>query len=156
MIPAAAAHTLHNRIVPSGALRCTRPLMSQSGWSGGVRHTACPHLHFERHTSPGWSCSVMADPMLSHNASSSGSGGGGGGSYPAPTSRTVYLSKLRHGQTDSDSVWYLQDVLNRHPLTNGQTLPLTGNYLTETDEEVRLCQAQHFGWGPDPVGGSQQ
>jgi murein DD-endopeptidase MepM/ murein hydrolase activator NlpD len=27
-----------------------------------------PHLHFERHSGYGWSCSLMVDPMLSHNA----------------------------------------------------------------------------------------
>lgn len=115
-----------------------------------------PHLHFERHSGYGWSCSLMQDPMLSHNA-----GGGSSptpppasGGYPAPTSKTIYLSKLRYGQTDSDSVWYLQNVLNGHTLSGGQTLPLTGNYLDETDEEVRLCQDQHFSWAPDPVNGS--
>jgi len=56
----------------------------------------------------------------------------------------VYLSKLHYGQEDSDSVWYLQDVLNRHSLSGGQTLPLTGNFFGETDEEVRLCQGQHL------------
>lgn len=60
----------------------------------------------------------------------------------------VYLSKLRYGQGNSDSVRRLQYVLNRHKLVGGQTLPVTGNYLRETDEEVRLCQQQHGrSWG---------
>lgn len=65
----------------------------------------------------------------------------------------VYLSKLAYGQQDSDSVKRLQMHLNAHPLEGGQNLPISGNYLDETDEEVRLCQQQH-GYGSDPVGGS--
>lgn len=65
----------------------------------------------------------------------------------------VYLSKLKYGQMDSDSVKRLQDVLNGHTLEGGQDLPISGNYLDETDEEVRLCQAQH-GFGTDPAGAS--
>ena len=77
----------------------------------------------------------------------------GWGRYPKPSSKTVYLDKLHYGQTDSDSVYWLQTVLNGHTLEGGQELPLSGNYLAETDEEVRLCQAQH-GYGDDPVNGS--
>jgi hypothetical protein len=65
----------------------------------------------------------------------------------------VYLSKLRYGQKDSDSVRRLQAHLNSHPLQGGQTLQVTGNYLDDTDDEVRLCQQQH-GFGNDPIGGS--
>lgn len=79
--------------------------------------------------------------------------GGGGSDYPVPTSKTVYLSKLHYGQEDSDSVWYLQDVLNRHPLSGGSTLPTTGNYFDQTDHEVILCQQQH-GFGNDAPGTS--
>lgn len=72
-----------------------------------------------------------------------------GDTYPKPTSGTVYLSKLKYGVKNSDSVWYLQNRLNSHTLEGGEDLPLTGNYLDETDEEVRLCQQQH-GYGNDP------
>lgn len=65
----------------------------------------------------------------------------------------VYLSKLRFGQRDSDSVKRLQSVLNDHKLAGGSTLPVTGNYLDMTDNEVRLCQQQH-GFGNDPAGKS--
>ena len=65
----------------------------------------------------------------------------------------VYLSKLKYGQKDSDSVKRLQAALNEHPLQGGENLPVTGNYLDETDEEVRLCQQQH-NFGSDPAGGS--
>lgn len=76
--------------------------------------------------------------------------GSSGGSYPKPKTKDVYLDKLKYGQKDSDSVYHLQNVLNGHKLSGGQTLPLTGNYLDQTDEEVRLCQQQH-GYGNDPA-----
>lgn len=122
------------------------------GKSGARGNAKGPHLHFEFHPNSKnlWDCNVHANPSPVYGTSG---GGGGDGSYPPPTSKTVYLSKLKYGQKDSDSVWYLQDVLNRHTLSGGQTLPTTGNYLSETDEEVRLCQQQH-GFGNDPVNGS--
>lgn len=102
-----------------------------------------PHLHLEYHPQEknSWGCSVCANPqvVLDH----------GGGSSPAPPGATVYLEKLHYGQHDSDSVRHLQTVLNGHPLAGGEELPITGNYLEQTDEEVRLCQAQH-GFGNDP------
>lgn len=113
-----------------------------------------PHLHMEYHPNSkgAWSCSVHANPqpVLDHG----GGGGGGGeseaGEYPTPEGKTVYLDKLHYGQKDSDSVWHLQNALNDHTLEGGQTLPLSGSYLDETDEEVRLCQKQH-GFGNDPA-----
>jgi len=78
---------------------------------------------------------------------------GGGSTYPPPTSKKVYLSKLHYGQTDSDSVWYLQDVLNRHHLSGGSTIATSGSYLDQTDHEVILCQQQH-GFGNDAPGTS--
>lgn len=117
---------------------------------GAEGNVTGPHLHMEYHPSSkgSWSCAVHANPqpVLDHG----GSSGGGGGEYPTPTSNTVYLSKLHYGQKESDSVWYLQDALNDHPLDGGETLPTSGNYLDETDEEVRLCQVQH-GYGSDPA-----
>ena len=62
----------------------------------------------------------------------------------------VFLSKLVYGQMDSDSVKRLQMHLNDHVLENGEDLPVSGNYLDSTDEEVRLCQKQH-GYGNDPI-----
>jgi hypothetical protein len=52
----------------------------------------------------------------------------------------VYLSKLRYGQRDSDSVRRLQYVLNGHQKAG---LPITGNYFDQTDAEVREDQARH-------------
>ena len=111
----------------------------------GARGNATgPHLHFERRTSNAWSCSGHQDPMTSHNA------GGDSGSGGQPT----YLSKLRHGQRDSDSVKNLQAALNGHSMPpRGRNLPVTGNYLDQTDAEVRLCQELH-GYGNDKPGES--
>lgn len=109
-----------------------------------------PHLHMEYmpHTKGVWYCGIHADPqpILDY-------GGDTDQPYPIPSGKTVYLSKLRFGQEDSDSVWHLQDVLNGHPLTGGATLPLTGGYFAMTDAEVIKCQQQH-GFGADPAGAS--
>jgi len=120
------------------------------GTSGATGNVTGPHLHYEERTSPYGYNNVDRAPAFSKGG---GGSSGGGGDYPTPSGKTVYLDKLRYGQTDSDSVWHLQNVLNGHTLDGGQTLPLTGNYLGETDEEVRLCQTQH-GYGNDPAGGS--
>lgn len=65
---------------------------------------------------------------------------------PVPAKPVVYLSKLRFGQRDSDSVRELQKSLVRH---NAPSLPVTGNYLEQTDAAVRKCQQAH-GFGFDP------
>lgn len=111
------------------------------GEAGAEGNATGPHLHYEYHphSKDVWGCSVHADPAPTLSA----------GIEPGP----VYLSKLHHGQRDSDSVRRLQAALNAHPLQGGETLPITGDYLDETDEEVRLCQAQH-GYGEDPPGAS--
>jgi hypothetical protein len=78
---------------------------------------------------------------------------------PPPSSGTpTYLSKLRYGQRDSDSVKNLQRALNAHKMPGGSNMPVTGNYADQTDAEVRLCQRLH-GFGPrvgqsDPKGKS--
>lgn len=72
---------------------------------------------------------------------------------PSISHGEVHLDRLVYGQKDSDSVKRLQMHLNTHPLEDGSTLPITGNYGEKTDREVRLCQEQH-GFGSDPVKGS--
>lgn len=67
--------------------------------------------------------------------------------------KSTYLSKLRFGQRDSDSVRNLQRALNAHKMKGGSNLPITGNYLSQTDAEVRLCQRLH-GYGNDKAGAS--
>lgn len=72
--------------------------------------------------------------------------------------KPTYLSKLKYGQRDSESVKNLQRALNAHKMPGGTNMPVTGNYLSMTDDEVRLCQRLH-GFGPtrgssDPEGKS--
>lgn len=66
----------------------------------------------------------------------------------------VYLSRLKFGVKNSDSVKLLQERLNGIPLKGGSKLPVTGNYATRTDHEVRLWQAQICHDQPDPAGKS--
>lgn len=117
---------------------------------GTTGNSSGNHLHFGIYMQDSWCSCCGKNPQPWIDAQPGGGGGGCGEDYPRPTSGKVYLDKLHYGQKDSDSVWYLQDALNRHPLEGGQTLPLSGCYLSETDEEVRLCQKQH-GFGNDPV-----
>jgi len=50
--------------------------------------------------------------------------------YPIPTTNDVYLSKLKLGQADSDSVWQLQNALKKL----GYDIELTGDYGKRTAE----------------------
>jgi hypothetical protein len=124
----------HTRTRPSNGTKVLAGAkVAEVGSEGNVTG---PHLHFERHKRAGtWNCNNMDDPMKSHNA--------GGGGTVAPISKgKVFLSKLHHGQQDSDSVSRLQDVLNGISLQGGKNLPITGNYGDQTKAEVAKWQAQ--------------
>lgn len=59
--------------------------------------------------------------------------------YPRPTNNNVYLSKLKLGQSDSDSVWQLQNALNKLIATgevDANPLPLTGYFGKQTAETL--------------------
>jgi murein DD-endopeptidase MepM/ murein hydrolase activator NlpD len=122
--------------------------IAQVGARGNVTG---PHLHFERHQSAaqGVACSNMDDPMKSHND--------GGGTVPDPyASGDVHQDKLVPGQYDSDSVRRMQRALNEWSFQGGQELPITGNYLHDTQHEVGLFQAQVCGDPPDGAIGPKQ
>lgn len=129
------------------------------GRIGSTGNSTGPHLHLEWHpdTKQTWNCSVHADPWAEIKRI------GGSTTTPSrwmfPSGHKVYAKYLKfngHEQNPdnvSDSIKALQEMLNRHSLKGGQTLPVTGKYWTETDEEVRLCQQQH-GFGSDKPGES--
>lgn len=93
------------------------------------------HLHFERHSvhAAQWGCGVIENPGPSLRDG------------PDGMSHTlqVLLSELRFGAADSSSVRRLQRALNRHRRADDLVVQLTGNYLEDTDEAVRLCQQRH-------------
>jgi hypothetical protein len=134
---------------------------------GSLGNATGPHLHLEYHAvKQQWNCQVMRNPQPVIDWQPTGTKppptGGGGSAYPTPTSKKVYLSKLKYGQKDSDSVWYLQDALNKHSLPapgNFTIDPKTGGYFTQTDTQVRTCQEAHGftigGKSDDSVGPSQ-
>lgn len=67
---------------------------------------------------------------------------------PAPTAVVVDLRNLKYGVRNNADVKDLQRALNRHNVS--PDLPVSGNYLDQTDAAVRACQRRH-GLGLDPV-----
>lgn len=63
------------------------------------------------------------------------------GAYPTPTTRVVYVDKIRPGQKASDSVYWVQKALG---------VPLTGNYDQATVTAAKKFQADA---GDDVVDG---
>lgn len=106
----------------------------QIGNVGTTGNSTGPHLHVECRLSPYGYNNRVTNPAGYFTSA----GGGGGGGTP------TYLSKLKYGQRDSDSVKNLQRALNAHKMPGGRNLPVTGNYLNGTDDEVRLCQRLHL------------
>jgi hypothetical protein len=110
---------------------------------GVTGRTFGPHLHVESRKAP---YRYNVDCLNPANYFGGGGGGGGGGG-------ATYLSKLRSGQKDSDSVRNLQKALNGHklPAPGNVTLPITGNFGPQTETVVITCQKVH-GFGGDAPG----
>ena len=60
---------------------------------------------------------------------------------PAPSKPTVRLVKLKYGVKNNSDVKDLQRALNKHNVS--ADIPVTGNYLDQTDAAVRACQRKH-------------
>jgi murein DD-endopeptidase MepM/ murein hydrolase activator NlpD len=103
------------------------------------------HLHFERHNThaANWGCGIIVNPDPSLHAGPDGSA----------HSRRILLSELHFGEQDSSSVRRLQRALNRHRKPNDEKVALTGDYLADTDQAVRICQQRH-GFGNDAASAS--
>ena len=104
-----------------------------------------PHLHFERHKSQAdlWRCDLPVNPGPSLHQAPHG----------MTLSRRILLSELTFGEANSNSVRRLQRALNLHRQGDDEIIRLTGDYGTETDRAVRICQQRH-GFGDDLEGAS--
>lgn len=105
----------------------------QIGNVGTTGNSTGPHAHVETRVSPFGYNNRIVNPEMFFKTSS----GGGGGTPP------TYLSKLKYGQRNSDSVKNLQRALNKESRKDKRLLPVTGYYGPMTDTEVRKCQRQH-------------
>jgi murein DD-endopeptidase MepM/ murein hydrolase activator NlpD len=113
-----------------------------SGNTGSVDGKIGPHLgahlHYEERTTPFKFCDAPRKPQLSR---------GPGPGFTIPVGE-VFVSKLRVGVEDSDSVRRLQDVLNGIHLT-GNKITVTGDYKEPTEHEVRAWQRRVVGMTAD-------
>lgn len=111
---------------------------AQVGEVGSEGNATGAHLHFERHRNAnGWSCSNHVNPQPSIDWQP-----------PAapPAGTTVRLSHLQRGRQNSEDVRHLQRRLNA---VQNSGLPITGNYLDQTHNEVRRHQRAT---GTNPTG----
>jgi hypothetical protein len=105
---------------------------------GKDQHT--DHIHVQYNTEP-----VEGDPKPAPKPT-----------YPKPHSGEVFLSRLRSGTLNSDSVYYWQMALNAIPLRGGEELKLDGDYRAATVDETKRYQQQICNDDPDGWPGSRQ
>lgn len=118
-----------------------------------------PHLHLEYHSvKQQWSCGVMRDPAPILAWQPSGGGGtppSGDWKYPSGTKvHQKYLKWRGHEQNadkKSTSIGAWQDMLNRHSLQGGATLPITEAWHSMTAAETQKCQTQHVPPADQPL-----
>ncbi len=146
----------HTRTRPANGTKVTAgQAVAEIGVEG---NTTGPHLHFERHKSYGWACSLFDDPMKSHNAAGTITGGGGAG-WAFPAGKQVFEKFLVwHGHEQnsdgiSDSIKAWQEMLNHHSLQGGVDLPITGRWFEMTAAETQKCQTQHVPPADTPLSG---
>jgi murein DD-endopeptidase MepM/ murein hydrolase activator NlpD len=113
-----------------------------SGNTGNVAGSIGPHfgahLHYEERTGNFLFCDRSRKPGLTR---------GPGPGFTIDVG-DVFVSKLRKGSEDSDSVRRLQDVLNGIHLT-GRKIEVTGDYTDPTHDEVRAWQMKVVGMAAD-------
>jgi len=127
-------------------------LLAHSGNSG---HTTGPHLHiaamFGHHDEATKFAYLSGIPNTEHPPNGVASNGVTiypptqvfGRERPGPfDSGPVVVSDLQFGVENSDSVRRLQQRLNHISLDRGVELPVTGNYLEMTRDEVQKWQIQ--------------
>lgn len=110
----------------------------QIGRVGTTGNSTGPHAHVETRVSPYGYNNRITNPAQFYGSTAGSSSGGGTSKHP------TYLSKLKAGQRNSESVKNLQRALNAHKMPGGRNLPVTGYYGPMTDKEVRLCQRLHI------------
>lgn len=117
-----------------------------------------PHLHMQLHTrKQQCTCSVFYNPqrVLDWQPSGTKPPPSSGWKYPAGTK--VYAKYLRwkgheqnaDGKSTSIGAW--QDMLNRHSLQGGTTLPVTEAWHSMTAAETQKCQTQHVPPADQPL-----
>jgi hypothetical protein len=149
----------HSVLVREGAVEEGRQL-GQTGHNG---NSTGPHLHVAlmrgQHDNPFDYVHDLTDASVRPEHGGVAANGitifpprvvyGGGSKSPGPTEPTepaeptpIVLEELTFGTTDSDSVRHLQRRLNEIPLEHGVELPVTGNYLDMTRDEVKKWQVE--------------
>lgn len=140
-----------------------RSVIGHREWSADkIDPGRCPMVTFRAavqvrlNNAANWSPGTVtkpAAPAPKPTTTGTGAGGAGGGlpkpaakpkpsSYPKPNDRVVYDSKVKPGQQNSDSVYWVQVALNAISLKGGREIPLTGDYDALTVAEVKKFQTQ--------------